>query len=98
MKASAVEWVIAGLAVGEGGLYPLDVSHDFIALVAEIGVLLLLLTLGLEYSTDELRQGLRSGAAAGVVDAIANFVPGFAAGLCWAGRCWPRCCSAGSAG
>jgi CPA2 family monovalent cation:H+ antiporter-2 len=74
-------YLIAGLAVGEGGLYPLDVSHDFIALVAEIGVLLLLLTLGLEYSTAELRVGLRAGAAGGVVDAVANFLPGFAVGL-----------------
>jgi CPA2 family monovalent cation:H+ antiporter-2 len=74
-------YLLAGLAVGEGGVLPLDVSHDFIELVAEIGVLLLLLTLGLEYSTVELRHGLRSGATAGVVDAIANFSPGFAAGL-----------------
>jgi len=91
-------YLIAGLAVGEGGVFPLDVSHDFIALVAEIGVLLLLLTLGLEYSPAELRHGLRSGMAAGVFDAIANFLPGFAAGaaLGWAmpaavllgGVCW----------
>jgi CPA2 family monovalent cation:H+ antiporter-2 len=74
-------YLVAGLAVGEGGLFPLDVSHDFIELVAQIGVLLLLLTLGLEYSAIELRHGLRSGAAAGVVDALANLAPGFAVGL-----------------
>lgn len=74
-------YLVAGLAVGEGGVLPLDVSHDFIALVAEIGVLLLLLTLGLEYSTVELRHGLRTGAMAGVIDAIANFLPGFVAGI-----------------
>lgn len=74
-------YLIAGLAVGEGGIAPLDVSHDFIALVAEIGVLLLLLTLGLEYSGDELRHGLRTGLRPGGVDAIANFAPGFIAGL-----------------
>jgi CPA2 family monovalent cation:H+ antiporter-2 len=74
-------YLLAGLAVGEGGVVPLDVSHDFIALVAEIGVLLLLLTLGLEYSADELRHGLRSGAGAGAVDAVLNFLPGFAVGL-----------------
>jgi CPA2 family monovalent cation:H+ antiporter-2 len=74
-------YLIAGLAVGEGGVFPLDVSHDFIELVAEIGALLLLLTLGLEYSTVELRHGLRSGAAGGVVDAVANFSPGFALGM-----------------
>lgn len=74
-------YLLAGLAVGRGGLVPLDVSADFIALAAEIGVLLLLLTLGLEYTADELRHGLRSGVVPGVVDAAANFVPGFLAGL-----------------
>jgi CPA2 family monovalent cation:H+ antiporter-2 len=74
-------YLLAGLAVGEGGVLPLDVSHDFIRIVAEIGVLLLLLTLGLEYSADELRHGLRTGTATGIVDAVANFLPGFVAAL-----------------
>jgi CPA2 family monovalent cation:H+ antiporter-2 len=74
-------YLLAGLAVGEGGFAPLDVSADFISLVAEIGVLLLLLTLGLEYSADELRNGLRTGLVPGLVDATANFAPGFVAGL-----------------
>ena len=74
-------YLLAGLAVGEGGLAPLDVSADFIELAGEIGVLLLLLTLGLEYSSEELRSGLRAGAGPGVVDAVANFTPGLVAGL-----------------
>jgi CPA2 family monovalent cation:H+ antiporter-2 len=74
-------YLIAGLFVGAGGVFPLDVSRDFIAVVADIGVLLLLLTLGLEYSAGELRHGLRAGALPGAVDAVANFLPGFAAGL-----------------
>ena len=74
-------YLLAGLAVGEGGIAPLDISEDFISLVAEIGVLLLLLTLGLEYTADELRSGLRTGLVPGGVDALANFVPGFAVGL-----------------
>ena len=74
-------YLLAGLAVGRGGLAPLDVSADFISLAAEIGVLLLLLTLGLEYTADELRDGLRTGVVPGVVDAALNFGPGFAAGL-----------------
>jgi CPA2 family monovalent cation:H+ antiporter-2 len=40
-----------------------------------------LLTLGLEYTGDELRAGLRSGAVVGLADAALNFVPGFACGL-----------------
>jgi CPA2 family monovalent cation:H+ antiporter-2 len=74
-------YLLAGLAVGEGGFAHLDVSEDFISLAAQIGVLLLLLTLGLEYSAEELRAGLRGGLVPGSVDAAANFVPGFAAGL-----------------
>lgn len=74
-------YIVAGLAVGRGGVAPLDVSEDFIATVAEIGVLLLLLTLGLEYTADELRQGLRTGGVPGVVDAVLNFTPGFLMGL-----------------
>jgi len=74
-------YLLAGLAVGEGGVFPLDLSHQFIEVVAEIGVLLLLLALGLEYSAVELRHGLRTGAATGVFDAAVDFLPGFAAGL-----------------
>ncbi len=74
-------YLLAGLAVGKGGIAPLDVSADFIGLVAEIGVLLLLLTLGLEYTADELRHGLRTGLVPGATDAVVNFTPGLAAGL-----------------
>lgn len=74
-------YLLAGLAVGEGGIAPLDVSADFIQLAGEIGVLLLLLTLGLEYSGDELRHGLRTGIVPGAVDAVVNFTPGFLAGF-----------------
>lgn len=74
-------YLLAGLAVGEGGIAPLDISADFIGLTAEIGVLLLLLTLGLEYTGDELRQGLRTGAVPGLVDVALNFSPGFLAGV-----------------
>jgi CPA2 family monovalent cation:H+ antiporter-2 len=74
-------YLLAGLAVGEGGIAPLDVSAEFISLTAEIGVLLLLLTLGLAYTGDELRAGLRNGAVPGIADAALNFTPGFLAGL-----------------
>ncbi|CAA9220009.1 MAG: Putative transmembrane transport protein [uncultured Acidimicrobiales bacterium] len=74
-------YLLAGLAVGEGGVAPLNVSSDFISVAADIGVLLLLLSLGLAYTGEELRVGLRSGLRPGLVDAIANFVPGFLAGL-----------------
>jgi CPA2 family monovalent cation:H+ antiporter-2 len=74
-------YLLAGLAVGEGGIYSLDASEEFIETGSDIGLVLLLLMLGLEYSTEELFGGLRAQRAAGIVDAIANFVPGFAIGL-----------------
>jgi len=74
-------YLLAGLVVGEGGVATLDVSEDFIALTAQIGVLLLLFTLGLEYTGAELRHGLRTGSGSGAVDAVANFLPGLGTGL-----------------
>nr|NKB41591.1 cation:proton antiporter [Ilumatobacter sp.] len=74
-------YLVAGLAFGEGGIARLDVSKDFIALAAEIGVLLLLFSLGLEYSQPELRQGLRTGVPPGVFDMVANAIPGVALGF-----------------
>jgi len=74
-------YLIAGLALGDGGLVQLDVTESFISLVAEIGVLLLLFTLGLEYSDVELREGLRTGLLTGVVDMALNSLPGVAVGL-----------------
>jgi len=74
-------FLVAGLTLGDGGFVSLDVSEDFISLAAEIGVLLLLFTLGLEYSDAELRAGLRSGLAPGLVDMVLNALPGFALGL-----------------
>lgn len=74
-------YLIAGLAFGKGGIAELDVSQEFVALAAEIGVLLLLFTLGLEYSDDELRTGLSRGLPSGVVDMVLNAGSGFAMGM-----------------
>lgn len=74
-------FLLVGLALGDGGLAPLEVSAEFISLAGEIGVLLLLLTLGLEYTPSELRRGLRTGGVPGLVDAALGFGPGFVGGL-----------------
>ncbi len=74
-------YLVAGLAMGEGGVVQLDVTLEFFEITAEIGVLLLLFALGLEYSESELRSGLRTGVAAGVVDMALNATPGVALGL-----------------
>lgn len=74
-------YLVAGLCFGNGGFLPLHFSIDFIQVGAEIGVLLLLFMLGLEYSGDQLRQNLRTGAPAGLIDFVLNFPPGVVAGL-----------------
>src|SRR5690348_10793506 len=74
-------YLVSGLAFGNGGIAPLRVSADFVHIGAEIGVLLLLFMLGLEYTGAELKANLKRGASAGVVDFLLNFPPGFVAGL-----------------
>jgi len=74
-------FLLAGLAFGKGGFAPLNLSRGFIQLGAEIGVLLLLFMLGLEYSGEQLRNNLRSGAGGAALDFLLNFPPGFIAGL-----------------
>jgi CPA2 family monovalent cation:H+ antiporter-2 len=74
-------YLLAGLAFGNGGLVPLRFSEDFIHVSSEIGVILLLFMLGLEYTGEELRANLRSGLPAGAIDLLLNFPPGVLAGL-----------------
>ncbi|MGH9841493.1 MAG: cation:proton antiporter [Blastocatellia bacterium] len=74
-------YLIAGLAFGNGGLLPLDFSESFIGFAAEVGVLLLLFMLGLEYTGEELIANLRVGLPAGIIDFALNFTPGLLAGL-----------------
>jgi len=74
-------YLLAGLAFGNGGLAPLKVSTGFIHIGAEIGVLLLLFMLGVEYTGRELVDNLRDGFPAAVVDLALNFTPGLIAGL-----------------
>jgi CPA2 family monovalent cation:H+ antiporter-2 len=74
-------YLLAGLAFGRGGILPLVTAERFIEFGAEIGVILLLLLLGLEYAAEELTGSLRRAAPAGAVDAALNFLPGFAAGI-----------------
>ncbi|MDZ4827009.1 MAG: cation:proton antiporter, partial [Actinomycetota bacterium] len=74
-------YLVAGLCFGEGGVAHLDLSENFVEVAAEIGVVLLLLTLGLEYTSAELGHALRTGAPAGAVDIALNATPGVIAGL-----------------
>ncbi len=74
-------YLMVGLAVGNNSLLPLDLCEDFVRLGAEIGVILLLFTMGLEYSSDRLRDNLGHTLPASLIDLVLNFPPGFVAGL-----------------
>lgn len=73
--------LLAALALGNGGLVPMENAEPFIEAAAEIGVVLLLLTLGLEFSASELFASFRRHAPSGLVDLVLNAPPGFVAGL-----------------
>ncbi len=74
-------YLLVGLAFGHGGILALQASEEFIAVGAEIGVILLLLMLGLEYSASELVTNLRTQYPSGAVDFVLNAVPGAVAAL-----------------
>jgi monovalent cation:H+ antiporter-2, CPA2 family len=74
-------YLLSGLAVGNGGIAPLNLSKSFIEVGAEIGVLLLLFMLGIEYSGEELKENLRRGWIGGIIDLLLNFPVGMIAGL-----------------
>ncbi|MDI3418507.1 cation:proton antiporter [Streptomyces luteolus] len=74
-------YLLAGLVFGHGGVVPLGGSEEFIEVGAEIGVVLLLLMLGLEYTAGDLVGHLKTHAPAGAVDFALNAVPGAAAAL-----------------
>jgi len=78
-------YLLAGLAVGEGGLFPLQASGEFFEVGSQIGVILLLVMLGLEYSADELISNLKTSRMSGVLDGLFNALPGalFAIVLGW---------------
>ncbi|MBN9795206.1 cation:proton antiporter [Pseudonocardia sp. TMWB2A] len=74
-------YLLGGLAFGAGGVIPLGDIGDFTSLAGEVGVVLLLLLLGLEYSAVELVTGLRRSWTAGIVDIVLNAAPGVAVAL-----------------
>ena len=69
-------YLLGGLAFGQGGVLELSASEEFVRIAADIGVILLLVMLGLEYSASELRASLRTQAPIGVLDGLLNAVPG----------------------
>lgn len=74
-------YLLAGLLLGPGGPFELQEIGGFIEVGAEMGVVLLLLMLGLEYTPRDLAKGLRTGWPSGLIDLVLNSLPGFVAGL-----------------
>lgn len=69
-------YLLGGLVFGSGGLVQLHEVDEFIHLASEIGVVLLLLLLGLEYTAAELVTGMRKSWPAGLLDLALNATPG----------------------
>jgi monovalent cation:H+ antiporter-2, CPA2 family len=74
-------YLLGGLFFGTGGVIPLHGIEDFTAIAGEVGVILLLLLLGLEYSATELIDGMRRSWTAGLLDIVLNAAPGVAVAL-----------------
>lgn len=73
-------YLLAG--IGLGAFMSLgDAPTEFIHIGAEIGAVLLLFTLGLEYTSQELRDNLRANRQVGLLDLGLNFTPGLVAGF-----------------
>jgi K+:H+ antiporter subunit KhtU len=73
-------YLLAGLALGEGGIAPVPAAGAFVGIGASIGVVLLLLVLGLEFTVPEFTASLRRHVSSGGIDLLLNAVPGAVAG------------------
>jgi len=73
-------YLMTGLFLGTGGIAPVTAAAEFIETGASIGVVLLLLTLGLEFSVGEFSESLRRHLPSAAVDLVLNAVPGAVAG------------------
>lgn len=73
-------YLLAGLALGNGGVVPVPAAGDFVETGASIGVVLLLLTLGLEFSISEFASSMKHHLPSAAVDLVLNATPGAVAG------------------
>jgi len=74
-------YLLAGLFLGRGGLVQVPATQDFVGAGASIGLVLLLLVLGLEFTVDEFSTSLRRHLGSAVVDLVLNATPGAVLGL-----------------
>ncbi|MCD0446883.1 cation:proton antiporter [Glycomyces sp. A-F 0318] len=74
-------YLLAGLAFGHGGIYELHAITGFLEVGAQVGVVLLLFTLGLEYTPRELLGTMKTSWTGAVVDLVLNATPGVVCAL-----------------
>lgn len=79
--STAPLFLLAGLLVAEDGPIPLTSARPFLDAAASVGVVLLLLALGLEFSTEEFAASMRRHTRSGILDFILNATPGLIIGL-----------------
>lgn len=74
-------YLVVGLILGQLRGEPIAFEEEVIEAGAEIGLVLLLFMLGLEFSVEELSESMRRSLRPGLADIALNFTPGLAAGL-----------------
>lgn len=74
-------YLLVGLGLGVGGVLPLADVGPFIEVGAELGVIMLLLALGMQFSAAEFIVSLRRHRYSGLVDALLSATPGAVAGV-----------------
>lgn len=73
-------YLLAGLLLGNGGIEPVTAASQFFKVGAPIGVVLLLLMLGLEFSAGEFVSSMRHHVPSALLDIGLNALPGAVAG------------------
>jgi monovalent cation:H+ antiporter-2, CPA2 family len=73
-------YLLAGLFLGEGGPAPIPAAGEFLEIGAAIGIVLLLLLLGLEFSATEFAISVRRHVSSAGIDLVINSLPGAVAG------------------
>jgi monovalent cation:H+ antiporter-2, CPA2 family len=78
--ASIVGFIFLGLLMGPSGVIPVYQTGPVISMFGELGLVLLLFFMGLEFSPRRFAEGGRAIVVAGTID-LANFLIGFAAAM-----------------
>lgn len=74
-------YLVVGVVLGQLGGEPIAFDAEVIEIGAEIGLVLLLFMLGLEFSIDELSDSMRRSLRPGLADIALNLTPGVLIGL-----------------